>query len=349
MDKWKPRYVVQKHGFWYWQPTKKLKEAGFNLMRLSDVKSEAYIQAERINADVDAWRKKGAEPNKGTMGWLRRVYTQDDAFKNLKPRTRSDYIKQIEAILAWTKPHRPVASLTPKVIKAWYLEKRDQHGERQAKYRMQVLSILMNFAITEGVITINPCKAVKVKTPKPRSQLWEREDIDAILKVAPRVVRRAILLALYTGQRPGDVLKMTYHDYNGQSIMVTQAKTNVKLEIVALPELQKELADKIRSSIFLVPTYKGTPFKVESFDKEFGKARAAAGVDAGLRFNDFRRTSVVNLARAGCTVPEIVGITGHSINTCQTILDTYLPKDRIAGANGIAKLHEYRKKLDGLR
>ena len=43
------------------------------------------------------------------------------------------------------------------------------------------------------------------------------------------------------------------------------------------------------------------------------------------------------LAEAGCTVPEIASITGHSLRTAQQILDKYLAKTSKLAANAIAK------------
>jgi len=52
----------------------------------------------------------------------------------------------------------------------------------------------------------------------------------------------------------------------------------------------------------------------------------AAGVE-GLQFRDLRRTAAVRLAEAGCTVPEIAAITGHTIDTTARILEAYLPRN----------------------
>ncbi len=41
---------------------------------------------------------------------------------------------------------------------------------------------------------------------------------------------------------------------------------------------------------------------------------------------DLRRTGMVGMAEAGATTPQIAGVSGHSIDTCQKILDTYLPR-----------------------
>ena len=41
---------------------------------------------------------------------------------------------------------------------------------------------------------------------------------------------------------------------------------------------------------------------------------------------DLRRTGIVRLAEAGATTPQIASISGHGIDYCQRIIDTYLPR-----------------------
>jgi hypothetical protein len=60
-----------------------------------------------------------------------------------------------------------------------------------------------------------------------------------------------------------------------------------------------------------------------------------AGI-SGLHFHDIRGTTVTMFAEAGCTVPEIASITGHSLRTAQRILDKYLAKTSKLAANAIA-------------
>jgi hypothetical protein len=43
-----------------------------------------------------------------------------------------------------------------------------------------------------------------------------------------------------------------------------------------------------------------------------------------LNRQDLRRTAVIRLAEAGCTIPEITAITGHTPASANSILQTYL-------------------------
>lgn len=50
---------------------------------------------------------------------------------------------------------------------------------------------------------------------------------------------------------------------------------------------------------------------------------------------DLRRTGIVRLAEAGATTPQIAAISGHSIDYCQRIIDTYLPRRTEVAVSGM--------------
>ena len=62
----------------------------------------------------------------------------------------------------------------------------------------------------------------------------------------------------------------------------------------------------------------------------------------GLRIADLRRTAVVWMAEADATEAQIAAVTGHNINSTRQILETYLPRNEVMAAAGIAKLASRR-------
>lgn len=55
----------------------------------------------------------------------------------------------------------------------------------------------------------------------------------------------------------------------------------------------------------------------------------------GEQRRDLRRTGIVRLAERGATTPQIAAISGHSIDYCQRIIDTYLPRRTEVALGGI--------------
>ena len=74
-----------------------------------------------------------------------------------------------------------------------------------------------------------------------------------------------------------------------------------------------------------VTTKTGLAFKKRYFAEQWETTCKAAGI-VDLHFHDIRGTTVTMLAEAGCTLPEIVAVTGHSLRRAQDILDKYLAR-----------------------
>jgi hypothetical protein len=61
-----------------------------------------------------------------------------------------------------------------------------------------------------------------------------------------------------------------------------------------------------------------------------------------VRFNDLRGTAVTRLALAGCTVPQITSITGHSLKEVERILQAhYLGGKFELAEQAISKLEKH--------
>ena len=66
-------------------------------------------------------------------------------------------------------------------------------------------------------------------------------------------------------------------------------------------------------------------FKKRYLAEQWEHTCKAAGI-VDLHFHDLRGTTVTMLAEAGCTLPEIASLTGHSLRRAQEILDKYLAR-----------------------
>jgi len=82
-----------------------------------------------------------------------------------------------------------------------------------------------------------------------------------------------------------------------------------------------------RKAAVMLTTKTGQPWKKRYLAEEWEKAATAAGIE-GLHFHDLRGTAVTMLAEAGCTVPQIGAIAGHSLKTVTSIIEKYLSRTR---------------------
>jgi integrase len=162
------------------------------------------------------------------------------------------------------------------------------------------------------------------------------------LRTAPPFLRQAMLLAINTGQRQGDLLRLPWSAYDGKTIRVRQRKTGQYVPIPVADALKAVLDAAPRQGPIMLTNSERKPWSESGFQSAWGKATMRSGV-RGLTFHDLRGTAVVTLARAGCTEAEIYAITGHKPSDVRAILTAhYLPRDAEVASNAIAKLNRYK-------
>jgi integrase len=154
-----------------------------------------------------------------------------------------------------------------------------------------------------------------------------------------------LLLALWTGQRQGDLLKLAWSRYDGAHIRLRQSKTGARVSIPVGAPLKAALdaaAMTKHGPVILTSTDK-QPWTADGFRASWRKACQKAGI-VGVTFDDLRGTAVARLALAGCTEAEIATITGHSLRDVRSILDAhYLHRDPALAESAIRKLEKGTK------
>jgi integrase len=285
----------------------------------------------------------------GRLLRLLQDYQKSQDFLGLRDRTRADYIKQIQKIEV-KFGDCPLKALARPETRGIFMDWRDElalKSQRQADYAWTVLGLVLSWAKGRGKITVNPCeRGGRVYHGTRVDMVWTIEDETAFLQSALAHLHLPLLLALWTGQRQGDLLRLTWSAYDGSVIRLKQSKSIgkkrrvVRVEIpVGVPlKAALDAAAKAKKSPIIVLNSDGRPWTADGFRSSFNKARDKAGI-TGLTFNDLRGTAVTRLALAGCTEAQIVSITGHSLNDVRSILDAhYLHRDPELARAAIHKL-----------
>ncbi len=286
----------------------------------------------------------------GRLLRLLQEYQRSQNFLGLGERTRSDYIEQIKKIEV-KFGDMPIKALTDRRARGVFMDWRDElalKSPRQADYAWTVLAAILAWPKDRGKIPINPCeKGGRVYHGTRVDKVWSIEDEEAFLKSAPVHLHLPLLLALWTGQRQGDLLRLPWSAYDSKVIRLRQSKSVRKgarrFVYVTIPvgaPLKEALgaAGKNKRSTIILTTMEGTPWTPDGFRSSWGKAYKKAGV-VGVTFNDLRGTAVTRLALVGCTEAEIAAITGHSLRDVRSILDAhYLHRDPELARVAIHKL-----------
>jgi integrase len=278
---------------------------------------------------------------------LLQAYQQSQDFLGLRDRTRADYVKQIEKI-EQKFADCPIKALADPRTRGVFMDWRDElalRSKRQADYAWTVLARVLSWAKNRGRITVNPCeRGGRVYHETRVDIVWTVENEAAFLKSAPAHLRLPLLLALWTGQRQGDLLRLSWNAYDGSEIRLRQSKSvrrgarpvYITIPVGAPLKIALDAAAK-RSPIMLVNS-EGRPWTPDGFRTSWHKAVIRAGIE-GVTFNDLRGTAVTRFALVGCSEAQIASITGHSLHDVKSILDAhYLHRDVELARAAIHKL-----------
>ena len=184
-----------------------------------------------------------------------------------------------------------IESIKPHHVRA-YLDKRGEQAKARANREKALLSHLFNKAREWGYTDApNPCQGVKGFTESGRDRYVTDTEFQAVWAKADPTLQDAMDIALLTGQRPADVLKIMRVDIRDGALLITQNKTKAKRAIDIVGELATVIEringrQRKRQSAFLIQDDDGRPLTMLALRGRFAKARKAAGVS--FQFRDIR-------------------------------------------------------------
>jgi integrase len=298
-----------------------------------------------IHSYNEAIARKVAAPS-GVLLTILQGYQASADFRSLADRTRADYVKHIE-VIEKKFGDLPLSALSDPRTRGVFMAWRDKlalASRRQADYSWVVLARTISWAVNRGLVLTNPCeRGGRLYRGSRADKIWTADDEAAFLKIAPAHLHLPLLLALWTGQRQGDLLRLPWSAYDGTHIRLRQSKTGVRVVIPVGAPLKAALDTTLRKCPIILLTTEGRPWTPDGFRASWGKACAKAGI-IGVTFNDLRGTAVTRLALAGCTEAEIATITGHALRDVRSILDAhYLHRDPALAESAIRKLQDRHK------
>ncbi|MCL4069031.1 tyrosine-type recombinase/integrase [Pseudomonas sp. GX19020] len=298
---------------------------------------------EFLAAYNEAHKQKAKAPD-GSIQAILTSYQDAPVFLDLAERTRKDYAKHIR-LIETEYADFPLEALTDRRTRAEFLGWRDKmaiRSRRQADYVFATFARILAWAFDRGLTLANPCeKPGKLYRSGRAEIIWTQADEAALKDVAPDRIWLAYMLAVWTGQRQGDLLKLTWGAYNGSHIRLKQSKTGRRVVIPVAGPLKTLLDTTSKRAVTILTTVTGTAWTSMGFSASWRKVVAKAGI-TDLTFHDLRGTAVTRLAVAGCTVTEIATITGHSLKDVTTILDAhYLSRDSGLAESAIRKLEAH--------
>ncbi len=148
---------------------------------------------------------------------------------------------------------------------------------------------------------------------------WTMDQAVRAIAGLPPPYSRAVMLALHTGQRRGDLCRLRWDAFTGSHLLVAQQKTAKRgrdaapLSIPLQPEMVATLEQWKRDArgLTILETARGKPWIPGYVSRTLPLELQRIGLPPGLNIHGLRKLAAVTLAEAGCSTHEIAAITGH--------------------------------------
>ena len=208
---------------------------------------------------------------------------------------------------------KPINTITSKDISSYKVERQQEVTSASVRRELNLLSSLFETAKNEwGIIALNnPVTTVKRPsdsvardrrlTPKEEEQMLLES-----LRIGSQQLHLAILIALNTGMRQGEILKLKWNDIDFDRNQITLRDTkNGSNRVIVLSSVLKDVLVEI-------PKTNETLFTITSsgLQQAFRKLRTRLQI-RNLRFHDLRHEAISSFFEIGLSVPEVQLMSGH--------------------------------------
>lgn len=192
---------------------------------------------------------------------------QAEYVPNLAPRTQRDYTRHVHKLRVC------FGSRIANDLKA--KDFRDFMNVAKGKIHRNRLMAVLSCAFSEAVgrwyvMDRNPCRDVKRHPSRPRDRYVTNEEYATFAQQVPLRMRLAMELALLTGQRQGDILRLTWDKVDRElgCIHFRQAKTGKRLGVrltQSLIELLDQCAALKPDGSYVIRRRDGQPYSSDGF------------------------------------------------------------------------------------
>lgn len=217
-----------------------------------------------------------------------------DYIPTLAPRTQGDYRRHVRKLKELFGERIP-DEMKPRDFGDFLNVKK---GRMQRARTLAVMSSALTQAVSIWYMCDrNVINDVKLHKNPPRDRLITDDEFSRCKALAPKRVQLAMMLALLTGQRQGDIIRFKWTDIHDGALHTRQGKTGKRLAIGLNPELKRVLGQcwQLRGSgstggEYVLPTRTGKPYTSEGFRACWQRVHRAwlrAGGEP-LHFHDIR-------------------------------------------------------------
>lgn len=302
------RVTARGRVYYYFQISRGSKTPGPRIALPSDPHDIAFWQAYKAASGAE-------DSTQLTFDGLIAGYRFSPEFCRLAEATKRDYARYL-AILSKAWGPLLVSGLRPRHV----ITLRDAWATTPvaANHLLAITKTIINWGIPREFCDTNPCLAIpRLRTDdEGGARPWPVWAYDLVEAHAREDIRRAVMLARYTGQRQADVIRMSKADLEDGGIKVKQQKTGKALWVPLHQALKDDMKRwEVGPPWTFVQTPKGQaydPVRFRSAWTRLMETPAGRIRREGFTFHGLRASSVEKLREAGCGDREIESITGMS-------------------------------------
>lgn len=259
-------------------------------------------------------------------------YLNSQKFLNLTNQVQKSYEQKLEsACTTKVQNGKQLGRIKVKDIRYKHMELAyetwvTERGIRAASYIAACVSIVLNTAIRNEIMTTNYMGLVPKISSKPRKVKWTQDQVKLFLDTAYsqwawRSIGLIAHMAYEWGQRVGDMRMLTWDNINfeGQRLDLTQSKRGVDVHIPIsdnLTAMLKKQKEDFGFQPYVAPRVTPragayTPYDREEVAVLVNQVKKAAGLPDEIQVRDMRRTAITEMVEAGVDLAGIMQVSGH--------------------------------------
>lgn len=277
-------------------------------------------------------------PATGDVRELVTAFRLSPEFHRIGAHTKRAYYRHLDQIVA-EFGEMPLSALEIPRVRRHFIAWRNTMADtpRTADYAISTLKRLLSWGVENVLIASNQAQPIGRLHRVDRSEaIWTDDDLQRLAAVASEEVMWAVRLALHTGLRQGDLIRLTWSHYDGASFSLRTSKRRKTVLIPATVACRELMAVIPKRQLTVLTTERTRrPWTADGLRSSFGKACKTAKVDR--TFHDLRRTAATNLLRAGLDASSVAMVMGWEERAIEALKRKYVSRALVTAAV-VAKL-----------
>lgn len=299
-------------------------------------------------------------PSRGKMRLIDWVDIQAEAsMKDTTESTATLYTCLRKHLISYGGEETMMRDVTPDYVRgfiAYLAENPGQHNRKLSQRSQHIyfacLKTILNKAVTNGIIDINPCKRIAPnEKPKPNESTREYLTIDEVKKLMATPCRydiqRAFIFSCFSGLRLSDLKNLKwgniFTDQGQQYARITIKKTNKPFIIPLSQEAVKWLPERDEAAD-ADPVFNLTTSTDTAHSWNLSQWVKTSGITKHVTFHVARHTFATMMLTAGADLYTVSKLLGHSNVATTQIYAKIIDLKKVEAVNLVNNIFGNNKK-----